>query len=61
MTMSKKSLTPWTITPTSGQYVLTWPRWWTVWNPEITSIQWKPLPPTQKPWYTYTLVDPTKH
>lgn len=59
--MAKNNLKPWTPAPISWQYVLTWPRWWVSWNPEITAIKWKTLPPTQKPWFTYTLIDVTKH
>ncbi|CAM4207067.1 hypothetical protein [Roseateles saccharophilus] len=50
-----KLLKPGTPVPTSGQYK----------NPatgnEVTGVQGKPLPPTQRPGQGYVLVDPTKH
>lgn len=53
-------LKPGTPAPASGQYKPVGPRGGNI-GGEITSTQGKPLPPTQKPGQTYTLVDPTKH
>lgn len=47
-------------TPRSGQYESIGPRGGHT-GREITGVQGKPLPPTQKPGGTYNLVDPTKH
>ena len=58
--MGKTSgLKPGSMTPASGQYEEIGPRGGK--GPEITSVQGKPLPPTQKPGSTYMLVDPTKN
>lgn len=58
--MEKTSgLKPGSITPASGQYQTIRPRGGK--GPEITGVQGKPLPPTEKPGSTYTLVDPTKN
>lgn len=53
-------LKPGTPAPDSGQYKPVGPRGGHV-GGEITAVQGKPLPPTQRPGQTYTLVDPTKH
>ena len=60
--MSKKVviLKSGTITPDSGQYAVVGPRGGKL-GTEVTSIQGKPLPPTQKPGQGYVLVDPTQH
>lgn len=61
--MAKKpssGLKPGTPTPTSGQYEVVGPRGGGTGH-EVTSVQGKPLPPTNKPGQGYTLVDPTKH
>lgn len=52
-------LKPGQFTPTSGQYQQIGPRGGK--GPEITAVQGKPLPPTDKPGSTYNLVDATKH
>jgi hypothetical protein len=57
---ASKGLTPGTSAPASGQYLLTGPRGGNG-GSEITSIQGRPLPPTDKPGQTWTLVDPTKN
>ncbi|MCR8656942.1 hypothetical protein [Paenibacillus endoradicis] len=53
-------LKPGTPTPTSGQYGVVGPRGGDK-GREVTSVQGKPLPPTQNPGEGYKLVDPTKH
>jgi hypothetical protein len=45
--------------PNSGQYQERGPRGGH--GPEVTAVQGKPLPPTQKPGSTYDLVDPTNN
>ena len=55
-----KSLKPGQATPTSGQYEVLGPKGGHT-GQEITSVQGKPLPPTQTPGATFVLVDPTKH
>lgn len=55
----KANLKPGTTTPKSGQYEVVGPRGGK--GSEITSVEGKPLPPTQKPGSTYKLVDATKH
>ena len=46
--------------PRSGQYEVIGPRGGRT-GEEITGVRGKTLPPTQKPGFTYKLVDPTKH
>lgn len=53
-------LKPGTPAPKSGQYGVRGPRGGDL-GREITSTAGNPLPPTQKPGQSYTLVDPTKH
>ena len=48
-------LTPGTPAPRSGQYRNNST------GTEVTGTRGNPLPPTQKPGQSYTLVDPTKH
>lgn len=55
-----KALKPGQETPRSGQYEIVGPRGGRT-GEERTSVQGKPLPPTQKPGQAYVLVDPTKH
>lgn len=62
--MSKSSkptsgLKPGTPAPVSGQYERVGPRGGRS-GDEITAVSGKPLPPTEKPGQSYTLVDPTK-
>jgi hypothetical protein len=59
--MANPILKPGTLTPESGQYVPVGPRGGRIGNREITSVEGKPLPPTQKPGGGYVIVDPTKH
>lgn len=54
-----KQFKPGQTTPVSGQYKVIGPRGGK--GTEITSVQGKPLPPTEKSGSTYKLVDPTKH
>jgi hypothetical protein len=60
MAKNEPILKPGTITPASGQYVVVGPRGGKQ-GTEVTSVQGKPLPPTQKPGQGYVLVDPTVH
>lgn len=46
--------------PKSGQYAVVGPRGGKT-GSEVTAVQGKPLPPTQRPGMGYQLVDPTKH
>jgi hypothetical protein len=55
-----KFLKPGQETPKSGQYGVYGPRGGDQ-NREITSIEGKPLPPTQHPGEKYRLVDQTMH
>ena len=55
-----KNLKPGQETPRSGQYEVIGPRGGNI-GREVTSVEGKPLPPTEKPGQTYRLVDPTKH
>ena len=57
---AKRIFSPGEATPVSGQYAVVGPRGGKK-GPEITSIEDKPLPPTQNPGEGYILVDPTKH
>jgi hypothetical protein len=58
--MAKTSgLKPGQTVPKSGQYQQIGPRGGR--GPEVTSVKGEPLPPTNTPGSTYTLVDPTKH
>jgi hypothetical protein len=56
-----KPLKPGTPAPASGQYRPAGPRGGLIGNNEITAVQGKPLPPTQKPGQGYVPVDLTKH
>lgn len=47
--------------PKSGQYQIVGPKGGTSSYGEVTAIEGKPLPPTEKPNMGYKLVDPTKH
>ncbi|MBS5859835.1 YjzC family protein [bacterium] len=47
--------------PKSGQYKEVGPRGGFVSNTEITAVQGKPMPPTDKSGNSYVLVDSTKH
>ena len=58
MTSSSKPGTP---APASGQYVQVGPRGGTTGSSEITAIQGKPLPPTDRPGQQWKITDPTKH
>ena len=53
-------LTPGTPAPKSGQYAVIGPKGGNT-GVEVTAVQNKPLPPTDKPGMTFQLVDPTKH
>lgn len=55
-----KSLKPGHTAPRSGQYAVVGPRGGNT-GREITVTKGEPMPPTQKPGQTYTLVDPTKN
>jgi hypothetical protein len=55
-----KGLKPGQTTPKSGQYEQVGPRGGRTGN-EVTAVKGEPLPPTQKPGMTYTLVDATKN
>ena len=55
-----KVLRPGKSTPTSGQYEQVGPKGGKT-GKEVTSVEGKPLPPTDKPGQGYVLVDPTKH
>lgn len=58
--MGKTSgLKPGQTAPRSGQYQQIGPRGGH--GAEVTSVKGEPLPPSQTPGSTYTLVDPTKH
>lgn len=58
--MSKKSgFKPGEKAPNSGQYQQIGPRGGK--GPEVTVTKGEPLPPTQQPGSTYTLVDPSKN
>lgn len=52
---------PGTPAPKSGQYKPVGPRGGNAGSTEITAIQGKPLPPSDKPGQAWQLVDPTKH
>lgn len=56
-----KPIKPGTPAPISGQYRPAGPRGGFIGSNEITAIQGKPLPPTDKPGQGYLPVDPTKH
>ncbi len=58
--MANKPLSPGQTTPTSGQYKVVGPRGGDK-GVEITGVEGKPLPPTQKPGEKFVLVDKTKH
>lgn len=45
----------------SGQYQAIGPRGGHVSDTEITAVEGKPLPPTDRPGWQWQLVDPTKH
>lgn len=59
MGKNPSNLKPGTPTPVSGQYQVIGPKGGK--GPEITSTAGNPLPPSQKPGSTYTLVDATQH
>lgn len=48
-------------TPVSGQYVVVGPRGGDRGGREVTSVEGKPLPPTQGSGERYKLIDETKH
>lgn len=56
----KKTITPGSIAPRSGQWELIGPRGGHT-GQEVTVVKGKPMPPTSRPNMSYTLVDPTKH
>ena len=53
-------LVPGNEAPKSGQYGVYGPRGGMT-GLEVTAVQGKPLPPTDKPGMSYRLTDPTKH
>ena len=59
--MKNTPIKPGTPAPFSGQYRPAGPRGGFVGNNEITAIQGKPLPPTQRPGLGFVPVDRTKH
>lgn len=56
----KKTITPGSIAPRSGQWELIGPRGGHT-GQKVTVVKGKPMPPTSRPNMSYTLVDPTKH
>lgn len=58
--MEKKELKPGSICDTSGQYKMRGPRGG-ISKTEVTLIEGKKVPPTDKPRQTYIIVDKTKH
>ena len=58
--INNKTYKPGETTPKSGQYEVIGPRGGRQGH-EITGVQGKTLPPTQKPGQGYLLTDPTKH
>lgn len=59
--MAPTPVKPGTPTPDSGQYIQVGPLGGYAGPGEITSVQGKPLPPTDKPGQKWLLVDKTKH
>ena len=55
------NIKPGTPAPASGQYVQVGPRGGNASSTEITAVQGKPLPPTDRPGQQWHMVDPTKH
>lgn len=55
-----KILKPGASTPVSGQYEQVGPKGGKT-GKEVTSVEGKPLPPTDQPGQGYVLVDATKH
>jgi hypothetical protein len=55
-----KGLKPGQAAPHSGQYEQVGPKGGKTGH-EVTVVKGEPLPPTQKPVMTFTLVDPTKN
>lgn len=55
-----KAMKPGSTAPRSGQYEQVGPRGGKTGH-EVTVVKGEPLPPTQKPGMTYTLVDATKN
>ena len=60
ITMAKRGLTPGTPTSNSSIYEQVGPRCGKT-NEQADSTRGKPLPPTEKPGMTWTLVDPAHH
>lgn len=58
--MTKGNLRPGDRTPQSGQYAVIGPRGGDT-GREITSVEGRPLPPTQRPGETYGKPDVTRH
>lgn len=52
---------PGTPAPASGQYVQVGPRGGNAGSTEITAVQGKPMPPTDRPGQLWHMADPTKH
>lgn len=59
--MTKPTIRPGQPCPKSGQYKPVGPKGGKAGSGEVTAVQGKPMPPTQKPGQGYVLVDPTKH
>lgn len=59
--MAGKPIKPGTPAPISGQYRPVGPRGGFIGSTEVTAVQGKPMPPTQKPGQGFVPVDPTKH
>lgn len=55
------NIKPGTPAPASGQYVQVGPRGGNASSTEITAVQGKPLPPTDRPGQQWHMVDATKH
>lgn len=55
------NIKPGTPAPASGQYVQVGPRGGNASSNEITAVQGKPLPPTDRPGQQWKIVDVTKH
>ncbi len=61
MASTNKPAKPGTPAPSSGQYRPVGPRGGFAGSNEITAVQGKPLPPTDRPGQAWVNVDPTKH
>lgn len=60
-TVDSNYVKPGTPAPISGQYAQVGPRGGFAGSGEITAVQGKPMPPTEKPGQQWSLVDATKH